>query len=193
MRELETRTDASIAELVAITGLHENTVRGHLTQLQTDGYIRREREDAHGRGRPAWRWQAVGPERLNAYAGLAATLAAALDEAAPDAVSVARRAGAAWGANLAAQRAESSDTDDARALVIDVMREQGFSPAQDGTAIRLRACPLLAAAARSTDVVCAVHEGMIQGIAGSRDPRLKGRLVPFADAGACVLHLGATA
>ncbi|MGB3376632.1 MAG: winged helix-turn-helix transcriptional regulator, partial [Microbacterium sp.] len=58
LREVESRGTASTAEIVAATGLHENTVREHLSRLRTDGRLRRIRAEIQGRGRPGWRWQA---------------------------------------------------------------------------------------------------------------------------------------
>ena len=76
------------------------------------------------------------------------------------------------------------------------MREQGFAPTDaDDDSIVLHSCPLLAAAARRSDVVCAVHEGMIEGILRSRETdagqRTDADLLPFHANGACVLHLRA--
>lgn len=185
LRLLEMRGGSTSAELVAATGLHENTVRGHLEQLRRDGHVRREPAPGAGRGRPAWRWAAVDAEDAAPYAGLAAALADAMVRRMPDAVARAREAGALWGARLASGRPQEQ----ARSVVTDVMREQGFAPEDDGDAILLRRCPLLAAAAQRTDVVCAVHEGMIEGLARTRDADAESRLIPFAADGACVLHL----
>lgn len=182
---------ASVAEIAAATGLHENTVRGHLARLHVDGHIRPKPTAPSGRGRPMLRWAAVAPEELHPYAGLAATLADALAESAPEASAIARRAGVAWGTALAAARSAS---DGPRGLVLEVMREQGFAPDEEtedehGTVIALRRCPLLAAASGRSDVVCAVHEGMIEGIANADGPGASASLEPFALPGACLLHL----
>ncbi|MGL3149992.1 helix-turn-helix transcriptional regulator [Microbacterium sp. A82] len=198
LRAIERLPDALTAELVEATGLHENTVRGHLERLRADGYIRREQDRAAGRGRPAWRWRAVEPTGLSAYAGLAATLAGALGQASSTPSAAARKAGITWGSQLVADRSTSAagrDSHDAaaRALVVDVMREQGFGPEDDGAIVRLHTCPLLAAAAGNTAVVCAVHEGMVEGIARANGADLESSLTPFADDGACVLRLRARA
>ena len=55
----------------------------------------------------------------------------------------------------------------------------------------LHRCPLLAAAARRTDVVCAVHEGMVAGIIRSRDDGADAELRPLRPEGGCLLHLRA--
>lgn len=180
------------SELVDVTGLHENTVREHLERLQRDGHVRRSREQTSRRGRPAWRWQAVGPDRVSPYAALAATLASAVTDAAPNPAASAREAGAEWGRRLVDGRADRGDVDP-RTLVTDVMREQGFAPdpGRPSDPTRLRACPLLSAASGNPTVVCGVHEGMIDGISRAAGSDLTVRLEPFAEPDACLLHLRA--
>ncbi|MBS1675400.1 MAG: transcriptional regulator [Actinobacteria bacterium] len=205
LRAIESRGDASTAELVQALGLHENTVRQHLESLLRDGHVRREREPSTGRGRPAWRWHAVTAAHLSPYAGLASTLADALSMVSEDPFADARRAGTAWGRALAQERTTAHPGDAAaQALIVDVMREQGFAPESAdqpagatsesaGMTLRLRTCPLLTAATENRTVVCAVHEGMIEGIARTAGSDLTGRLEPFADAETCLLHLRTTA
>lgn len=187
LREVESRDSATTAEIVVATGLHENTVREHLERLRTDGRLRRIRSEAQGRGRPGWRWAAPPADTVNPYAGLALALADTLARTSPDPVAEARASGSRWGAEIAAQHADAASI--ARDLVVDTMREQGFEPDDTGEQIVLHRCPLLAAAARRSDVVCAVHEGMIEGIARSRAGKSDARLLPFRANGACVLHL----
>ncbi|MFC4139948.1 MULTISPECIES: metalloregulator ArsR/SmtB family transcription factor [unclassified Microbacterium] len=185
LREIEVRP-ASTADLVAATGLHENTVRGHLERLLADGHITREQEAPSGRGRPSLRWHAVGSDGTAPYAGLAVALAEGLARTSDQPAQEAKTAGRIWGAQLAQDRAEA----DPRALVLEVMREQGFAPdASTGEQTVLRNCPLLAAASRRSDVVCAVHEGLIEGLARTRAEGATAKLLPFAADGACILHL----
>lgn len=191
-REVQRHPGLSTAELTARTGLHENTVRAHLEALRDEGAVRRERADPTGRGRPAWRWRASDASQRAPYAALAVALAGALAGTVDAPNRAARSAGVDWGRRLIEDRGTHGA--DARTAVLEVMREQGFSPvdAPDGP-IRLRACPLLAAAREAT-VVCAVHEGMIEGIARRLDDGARGTLVPFAEPdGACLLHLRASA
>ena len=189
LREVESRVTASTSDIVAATGLHENTVRDHLERLRHDGRLRRVRAAAQGRGRPAWHWQAPPADTVNPYAGLALTLADTLSRVAADPVAEARASGEQWGGEIAAQHPDAAAAP--RAMVLDVMREQGFAPADDGVEILLHRCPLLAAAARRADVVCAVHEGMIAGILRSRDATADATLLPFHADGACALHVRA--
>ena len=59
---------------------------------------------------------------------------------------------------------------------------------------RLRRCPLLEAAVEQPEVVCSVHLGIVRGALdtwGTTSDETS--LVPFAEPGACLLHLtGAT-
>lgn len=203
LREVTRRGSASTAELVAATGLHENTVRGHLERLHADGHLQREESSTGGRGRPAVRWLPVDAQAASPFAGLAVTLAETLKRTVPDAVREARHSGAEWGTRLVADRqTTAAQQGDARGLVLEIMREQGFAPLDapenddtdtetgtDASSLALRVCPLLAAAADHSDVICAVHEGMIEGIARSRDATARAELEPFAPGGVCVLRL----
>ncbi|WP_051192029.1 helix-turn-helix transcriptional regulator [Microbacterium luticocti] len=191
LRMVEAQGSAvSTAALTAASGLHENTVRGHLEQLYADGYVRRERENSTGRGRPAWLWTAVTPEPANPYIGLAAALAATLARTSTDPVAQARDAGRAWGAQIAATHA-ADRLAAPREVVVDVMREQGFAPTDTGQTVVLRRCPLIEAATRYPDIVCAVHQGMIDGILQARGSSARSRLIPFSAPGECTLHLQA--
>ncbi|UNK70173.1 ArsR family transcriptional regulator [Microbacterium sp. H1-D42] len=192
LREVESRRSATTSDIVAETGLHENTVREHLERLRSDGRLRRVRAEVQGRGRPGWRWETLPAHAVNPYAGLALALADTLARVATDPVAQARLSGAQWGVEIAAQQSDATDIT-ARELVVATMREQGFEPDDTGDEIILHRCPLLAAAARRSDVVCAVHEGMIEGIAGSREQKSDAELLPFQADGACILHLRAHA
>jgi len=189
--EVEAHGPLSIAQIVAATGLHENTVRGHLHRLAQDGYVRQGTAAPTGRGRPTGSWSAVDPEAASPYVGLAVALADALTDALGDtseaAPAQAREAGRGWGMRLAADHPHQ----DPRALVVDIMREQGFAPQDDGDVVALHQCPLLVAASRRAPVVCAVHEGMIEGIVRSQTPDARVTLAPFALDGACGLHVRA--
>ncbi|GAA4480367.1 helix-turn-helix domain-containing protein [Microbacterium panaciterrae] len=187
----------SIGALVAATGLHENTVRGHLERLHADGYVRREREPRTDPGRPAWLWRATHADRDSVYAGLATALATMVARAA-DPVGDAEEAGRAWGAEIARDTAEPTepaagigpaDAQTGRAAVITVMREHGFDPDDTGDVVLLRRCPLIEAATRTPEIVCAVHQGMIDGILSSHDAPGGSELLPFTSPGVCTLRL----
>lgn len=197
LREVEHR-DATTSEIVSATGLHENTVRGHLEALLADGYLDRRRTNPNGRGRPAWQWIAVAASNPAApYAELSSTLAEAMASGGDDPIAAARKAGTRWGERLAAaaRGAGAPSLTTAWEQVIAAMTRQGFSPGQpdgDSKAL-LRRCPLLAAATGNESIVCTVHEGMIEGVARRWAPGARAKLTPFAEPHACAVQLlGAT-
>ena len=186
----------TLAALSRASGLHANTVREHLEALERDGLVRRHRRAPHGRGRPAWLYQATETSSHGAeYAGLAATLAAAIHRSSSDPRAEAVAAGTEWGHDLARNRpAALSGGASARREVVGLLDDLGFAPQPDArdSRVMLTRCPLLEAAHRHPDVVCGVHLGIIRGAlevyGGDADPA---ELLPFSDVGACRLHLTA--
>ena len=182
----------TLASLVAATGLHENTLREHLDALVHRGLVRQRRAQPSGRGRPAWLYEAVGDNSgTSEYAGLAAALAASLART-PEPVGLATDAGEEWGRQLATDRgATTASPETARREVVSLLDDLGFAP--DVTAdrpeeVRLTRCPLLEAAHRHPEVVCAVHLGIVRGALAAHDAPPDGTtLLPFAEPGACRL------
>ncbi len=182
----------SLAALVRATGQHENTLREHLDGLLRVGLVRRERAPSSGRGRPAWLYEAVGDRSASEYAGLAAALALAVSESSADPAEVGRRAGVAWGRQLAQGRgAAAAPPEDARARVVELLDDLGFAPEQEAgrpADVHLTRCPLLEAAHRHPEVVCAVHLGLVEGALAEHGASAEGsRLEPFARPGSCLL------
>jgi len=187
----------NLAELSEATGLHPNTLREHLEALVARGVARRFRSAPSGRGRPAWLYEATSAEPGSSgseYAGLAATLAAHIHRTSDTPRDDAVAAGTSWGRELArrAGAPEASSAVDVRRKVVRLLDDNGFSPEADdrATTARLTRCPLLETAKEFPDVVCGVHLGIVQGALeeyGADSTRTA--LVPFAEPGACRLHL----
>jgi predicted ArsR family transcriptional regulator len=93
--------------------------------------------------------------------------------ATPDPVAAARAVGIGWGRQLASDRHD----------LVEILAAQGFTPEPAPDSIALRTCPLLASARRSPEVVCAIHQGLIDAL--SPEPL---RLLPFAVPGACLIR-----
>ncbi|WP_394215241.1 helix-turn-helix transcriptional regulator [Brachybacterium vulturis] len=187
------RSPVSVAAISRATGLHENTVRGHLDQLLADGHVTRSRAAAEGRGRPAWLWRPTRYGPASPYAALAGVLAGTIARTSADPAATAHEAGRGWGGQLAADLPETAPPATARAVVTDAMAAQGFAPEDDGERIVLHRCPLLEAASRHTEVVCSVHRGLLAGLLEGA-PALDGarpevELLPFAAPGQCHLRL----
>ena len=192
----------TLAALTHLTGRHENTVREHLDALVLSGHVVRFAAEPDGRGRPAWLYEAAqAPVQVQGphaeYAGLAAALAETIQRTSDRPVELAVEAGERWGHELVAQRgAEPQPTSAlARRRVVELVDDLGFGTESDrrATTIRLTRCPLLEAAHRYPDVVCAVHEGLARAAMEDYGADPDGvSLVPFAEPGACLLRLNAS-
>ncbi len=144
------RAPATVAELAAAAGQHENTVREHLDALVDLGLVTRGRAPARGRGRPAWRYAAAPdqplPPAVREYVGLAGALAAQLARASGDPRGEALAAGEEWGRSLAGDAGGESSSghggggDDgggdrgAGHRVVALLAEIGFAPQVVGAA-----------------------------------------------------------
>ncbi|RBY84933.1 metalloregulator ArsR/SmtB family transcription factor [Blastococcus sp. TF02A-30] len=190
----------TISGLAAELGVHPNTAREHLDALVEQGLAVRGRAPAQGRGRPAWRYTAADDRldrdvRVRDYVGLAAALAGHLVRTSADPGAEGLAAGREWGRTLMSDRpAEGAASP--RHSVLHLLDELGFAPEADAgaTTVALRRCPLLAAARQHPEVVCQVHLGIVRGAlehhGGDPEPTA---LLPFAEPGACRLHLDTAA
>lgn len=194
----------ALTELTGITGLHENTLRGHLHDLAEAGLVTRRPAEPDGRGRPAWLWSAVQTRISSEYAGLAGALATTLARTSTDPAADSVATGVEWGRSLVRTvrdrdgGAESSPTGDDRTPrerrldVVELMETLGFAPESGPSVerVRLTRCPLLEVAKEHPEVVCNVHAGLVRGaLAESGDETIDVRLEAFAEPGACLLHL----
>jgi predicted ArsR family transcriptional regulator len=183
----------TLASLVAVTGLHENTLREHLAALVRCGVVRRQRAEPSGRGRPAWLYELTDEDQARSeYAGLAAALAATIARTSENPGRVAAAAGEEWGRELARDRgAVPVSPIAARDQVLRVLDDLGFAPEttpEHPAAVRLTRCPLLEAAHRHREVVCGVHLGIVRGALAEYGTDPTGTaLEPFAAPGACLL------
>lgn len=172
---------ATLAALSESLGGHPNTTRAQLEHLVSAGFATETSLPASGRGRPARAWRATldgrqvageAPDR-ELWDPLLEAMAEHLASG-PEPGTAAREVGRGWGVRLVA-----AGSDD----LVGVLTRQGFTPEPDADGIALRTCPLLDAAVRRPDVVCGIHQGMIDAIADSPQ-----RLLPFARPGACLVR-----
>ncbi len=186
----------SVAEVAEQTGLHVNTARFHLDGLVGDGLADRHTEERDVPGRPrilyAARGGAPGPRSYGLLAEMLTGLVASLDDAGPAAVE----AGKAWGRHLVERAAPSQqvDADEAVARLNRVLDAVGFQPevhpGEQGSEIRLHHCPFREVAERHTDVVCAIHLGLMQGALDElRAPVQAESLQPFTTPTLCTAQL----
>lgn len=154
-----------VRELTDHFGFNHNAIRQHLAKLLHAGLIVEEVAPSTGRGRPrhvysthptaAARWGGVNPyEQL-------ALLMSEMIRTGDDAVEVGRRAGRRQGL---AGKAGTTDN------VAESMARLGFEPVVSGSdpdAVQmvLNSCPFETAALADPDTVCALHLGMVEGVA----------------------------
>jgi predicted ArsR family transcriptional regulator len=186
----------SAAEVAEATGLHLNTARFHLDALVDDGLADRASEPRDEPGRPRILYSAQGPmPGPRSYALLAEMLTglvASLKDAGPAAVE----AGRAWGRHLVERTAPSERIDAAEAVrrLNSVLDAIGFQPevrrSKKGTEVRLHHCPFREVAEKHTDVVCALHLGLMQGaLSELKAPVDATSLEPFVTPQLCVARL----
>lgn len=177
-------------------GRHPNTVREQLNWLIERGLVLRHRVPGDGRGRPAWHYEAVGPRPGDAdFAELAASLAWRLGGSArPPKPEVSLAHGRQWGKELAQARGHGTQAsaDDARAVTVEMLDDLGFAPSADETndEVTLLRCPLLQAAHEFPQVVCTMHQGLVEGaleVHGADPTRVT--LEPFGRPDGCALRL----
>lgn len=194
-----------VAAIAAQVGIHLNTARFHLANLEADAMIERLPGGISGPGRPPVVYQARPGQALGEvrrYRMLAEILLSHLS-ASGDASSAAEAAGSVWGAHLVDRPApyHQVDKDEAVTRLTSLLAELDFAPEvvasivadeqhETHEFIRLRHCPFLELADHHRNLVCAMHLGLMQGaLAELRAPVTVTRLEPFAEPAACLAHL----
>jgi predicted ArsR family transcriptional regulator len=192
----ESAEPQSVQEVARQAGLHVNTARFHLDGLVADGLAERQVEQRDTPGRPRVLYTAradgSGPRSFGLLAEMLTGLVASLDGAGPAAVEAGRQ----WGRHLVDRPAPSEQVDaaDATARLGRVLDAIGFQPevhrGSDGTEVRLHHCPFREVAERHTDVICALHLGLMQGaLAELRAPLQATSLEPFVGPDLCIARI----
>ena len=173
------------AELGRRVGLHANTVRWHLGILVDAGVAESRPEPRETPGRPRILYrigdgaEPVAHDEYRLLATILAELVAGEPERCQD-------AGGRWGHALARGRSRERAVD----AVVDLLDEQGFEPDAADGAIAMHHCPFHDLAESSTDVVCAVHRGLIDGALAELGSSLSvSELDIFPRPGVCLAHL----
>lgn len=183
-------------QLARITGQHVTTVRFHLDVLTKESLVRQFQQPPRGRGRPRIGYRAV--QRTLGYQELAQVLADQLGADSRTRSEAALAAGRAWGAKLDADERRVETLDDAKDVTIGLLSELGFAPERDAgvddgehVVIRMTGCPLRDLARTHTEVVCAVHRGLIEEVLDRSGERgaVNVRLSPFVAPELCLTRL----
>ncbi|MFI6941423.1 helix-turn-helix transcriptional regulator [Streptomyces sp. NPDC050418] len=181
-----------VDELAAAAGLSVTTVRHHLAALADAGLVRATAAAGPGRGRPKLRYTAVRAAPADpaaddtAYRDLATALVDALAaQSAQGRKPAARAAGRAWGRRLTAA---SEGTAAPAERVLAHAARMGFAPepapAPAGTErLLLHACPYRELARERPEIVCALHQGVLDGLL--EHSGTTAALVPFVTPDLC--------
>ncbi|GAA2133521.1 helix-turn-helix domain-containing protein [Kitasatospora kazusensis] len=176
-----------IRQLADLLGQHITTVRHHLTALVEAGLVRVGTDEAPaGRGRPRRLYEAapVG-EQLDAYRTMVDVLASGYGADRAERAVRAERAGREWGPTAPA---------DGGTLAEQVLAEAdrwGFEPElrPGGSAVLLHGCPFQRNAETHPEVVCSVHQGLLDAMADRAGRPGALRLLPFSGPGVCTIEL----
>ena len=164
--------------------LHPNTIRWHLGVLTGAGLVQAIPERRRGRGRPSIVHRLTGDGIANGRDEyrLLATMLTDVVAADRDGEARAYEAGLRWGRHL-----QQAEPDEGIAGLLD---REGFAAEQHGDRIEMRRCPFYELAESSPQVICTLHQGIVEGAldeAGSE--QTVERLDPFVEPSLCIAHL----
>ncbi|HXF56165.1 MAG TPA: helix-turn-helix domain-containing protein [Actinomycetota bacterium] len=190
----------SVREMSRRLSLHPNTLRPHLRRLEEAGLVAREVRKTASVGRPQTLYSARPLEEREArdFRLLAEILCGLVRG--KRALEQARELARQWGAYLVAQGGPKPGVRlPARrnlAVLQDALARAGFDPRfhrLPGSAVEvtLRDCPFRELADDHRELVCALHQGLIEGMmAGLKPPLALREFRPFAERGICRLRAG---
>lgn len=189
------QTDApvTLAALATRLGGHPNTTRQQLEALVAEGLLTANPLPAAQRGRPAHCYsltalgrRAATGDASSAYTHLVGAIADHLAASGLTAEET-RAIGRAW-----KSASIGTDSPDAWQGLRELLEDLGFEPEPDPDGrpvLRLRACPVLAAARKRPEIICQLHQGLIDATLAppGRPVDTNVRLIPFAETGACLV------
>lgn len=178
---------ATAAQVAERLGMHVNTARGHLDELQAAGAVAAVAARSHGRGRPSLIFRVRVPDNQAIASEYVSLVTVLLDQLADDAELAdygsprAREIGRQWARTLEQTGPASAAQMQAR------LRAMGFDPEQTKQGLCLHACPFVSAGEAPTPFLCAVHEGYLQEMTAAPDGEPTVRLHPLTDSGTCLI------
>lgn len=178
----------SVEQIAERTGLHANTVRGHLDVLLAGGAITRTAADAQGRGRPRWLYASATPP-ASPFQFLAEALSAQL--ARTEDPSIAQGAAELW-AHALPTLPVADTPDEAVDEATDALNRLGFqavaSPLRDSIAVT--GCPY-ADLVDDNPVICDIHTALVVRLLDQTgQPVTVEAMDVWARRGMCVARLG---
>jgi predicted ArsR family transcriptional regulator len=160
VRQLSAEGSAPLTEIADRAGVHSNTVRSHMGELEAAGVVERESSAPEGPGRPQVRYRLCPGWRLPSddMRGLSELLAALVTRLDPTGEEI-EQFGSQWGRFLSGRPGG-----DALAGLPRVLERLGFDAEVDGRTIRLRSCPCVLVSPEHPELICALATAAIEGI-----------------------------
>lgn len=148
----------TVEQIADLTGLHANTVRGHLDVLLATEAITRDPANASGRGRPRWLYRASRP-KASPFQFLAEALTVQLARTQDPAMADA--AAERW-AHALPDLPLAFSPDEAVAEATDALNRLGFNAEASpvGDAISVTGCPYAELVA-DNPVICDIHTALV--------------------------------
>jgi predicted ArsR family transcriptional regulator len=152
---------ASIPELAEQAGVHENTVRAHVSALEESGLLVSEPRAATGPGRPGvqYRLTPAGGRIDQEFMGMAELLAAVVTRSGVGAEQL-HEIGKDWGRYLVG-RPGSYPIDE---RIPDILSGLGFKAAVVDGEVRLNGCPCSLLAPDNPRLICELASGVLDGV-----------------------------
>lgn len=182
---------ATAAQIAERLGMHVNTARGHLDELQAAGAVAAVAARSRGRGRPSLIFRVRVPDNQAIASEYVSLVTVLLDQLADDAELTdydsprAREIGRQWARKLEQTGPVSAAQVQTRLQAR--LRAMGFDPEQTKRGLCLHACPFVSAGQSPTPFLCAVHEGYLQEMTAAPDGEPTVRLHPLTGSGTCLI------
>ncbi len=177
----------SVEAIAEATGLHANTVRGHLDVLRASGSVSRDAADAQGRGRPRWLYSSAR-RPASPFQALAEALSSQLSQIHDPAMAEA--AADRW-ANALPHLPTAGSPDEAVAEATDALNRLGFNAIASplGDSIAVTGCPY-ADIVDENPVVCDIHTALLSRLLGQTgQPVTIASMTVWARPGMCIAGL----
>lgn len=185
-------------DLADALGLHPNTVRPHLERMRDVGLVEVDTGSRGGVGRPQHRYSlsasapslGLQPPMMPVLATMILELAERMGATRDDAYRLGREQG------TSAARLRPATAGDGLAALVADLDDGGFAPCVHSTdhassVITIAHCPFRSLAQDHAEVVCAMHQGMVEGFADTVGDIDVCDFRPLADSGACQVAVSA--